>query len=217
MNEPNQQPINQSTGNQQQTYQQPVYQQPVYQPPTGVKLKKCKYCQSDIPKKAKVCPVCKRNQPKSKLWILIVVIIVIIIACFGQLDDGETSTNSPSTNNTSKNTTVESQEAPIEYTSVDLDTMMNDLNSNALSASEKYKGQYLEITGRLDVIDASGKYIGLYQSDGYSIVGCRCNIKNDEQKSTVAQMQTGSTITLKVKITDVGEIMGYSADIIEIE
>ena len=59
MNEPNQQPINQSTGNQQQTYQQPVYQQPVYQPPTGVKLKKCKYCQSDIPKKAKVCPVCK--------------------------------------------------------------------------------------------------------------------------------------------------------------
>ena len=29
---------------------------------TGEETKKCKYCQSDIPKKAKVCPVCKKKQ-----------------------------------------------------------------------------------------------------------------------------------------------------------
>ena len=32
---------------------------------TQGETKKCKYCQSDIPKKAKVCPVCKKKQKKN--------------------------------------------------------------------------------------------------------------------------------------------------------
>ena len=33
--------------------------------------KKCKHCQSDIPKKAKVCPVCKKKQ-LSKLKVFLI-------------------------------------------------------------------------------------------------------------------------------------------------
>lgn len=33
--------------------------------------KKCKYCQSDIPKKATVCPVCKRKQSSTLKVVLI--------------------------------------------------------------------------------------------------------------------------------------------------
>ena len=94
--------------------------------------------------------------------------------------------------------------------------MMNDLSSNAMSASDKYKDKYLEITGRLGVIDSSGKYISLYSDDEFAIIGVQCSIKTDEQKSAVAQMQKGQTVTVKGKCTSVGEVIGYSLDIDEI-
>lgn len=39
--------------------------------------------------------------------------------------------------------------------------MMSGLKANALNAGSKYKDQYVEITGKLSNIDASGKYIDL--------------------------------------------------------
>ena len=41
--------------------------------------KKCKHCQSDIPKKAKVCPNCRKKQGGILKWIIIVFTILIII------------------------------------------------------------------------------------------------------------------------------------------
>ena len=40
-------------------------------------------------------------------------------------------------------------------------------------------------------------------------------VKNDEQLNFVTNMTTGDTYTVRVKITDVGEVIGYQADIIE--
>ena len=95
--------------------------------------------------------------------------------------------------------------------------MMADLENNALGASDKYKDQYLEITGRLGVIDSSGKYISLYPDDEFALIGVQCYIKNDEQKSKVSAMKKGDTVTLKGKCTNVGEVLGYSLDIEEIK
>lgn len=39
--------------------------------------KKCKYCQSDIPKKAKICPVCKKKQKKNILLIIVLIFVVL--------------------------------------------------------------------------------------------------------------------------------------------
>lgn len=41
--------------------------------------KVCKYCKSEIPKKAKVCPNCRKKQGGIK-WIVIAVIVIIVIA-----------------------------------------------------------------------------------------------------------------------------------------
>lgn len=41
--------------------------------------KLCKHCQTEIPKKAKVCPNCKKKQSK-KGWIIVAVIVIVIIA-----------------------------------------------------------------------------------------------------------------------------------------
>lgn len=48
-------------------------------------MKKCKYCKSEIDNKAKVCPVCKKNQNNtiiSKLFRLVFSLIVLVIGSF---------------------------------------------------------------------------------------------------------------------------------------
>ena len=130
---------------------------------------------------------------------------------------------SSSTNETQDSTPevkeVETESEPeIEYTAVDVSTMMDDLKNNAMKAEDTYNDKYLEITGRLDVIDSNGKYIGVFsQTDKFAIVGVQCYIKDDDVKAKVMEMSKDDTVTLKVHIKNVGEVMGYSADIIEIE
>lgn len=157
----------------------------------------------------------KKKGGKLKWVVLAVVAIGVIGAVGGNSDSGTTSTSSTSTKTESAKETDTS--APIEYTSVSVNDMMSQLDDNALGASDKYKGQYLEITGRLGNIDSSGKYISLYSDDEYAIIGVQCQIKNDEQRSKVASMAKGDTVTLKGKCTTVGEVLGYSVDIEEIE
>lgn len=180
------------------------------------KTKKCKYCKTEIPADAKVCPQCRKKLKGGKLkWFVLIVLIGAVIGGVA----GENKSKTESGNEKTATATTETKEtpAPIEYTTVSVNDMMTQLNDNALGASDKYKDQYLEITGRLGTIDSSGKYIALYPDDEFAIIGVQCQIKNDEQKTKVASMKTGDTVTLKGKCTDVGEVLGYSLDITEIE
>lgn len=72
----------------------------------GKETKLCKHCQAEIPKKAKVCPNCKRKQGGIVKWIVIAVVVLVIIgAAAGGKDDnepkkgGDTSTNAESNSN----------------------------------------------------------------------------------------------------------------------
>ena len=157
----------------------------------------------------------KKKGGKLKWVVLAVVAIGVIGAVGGNSDSGTTSTSSTSAK--TESTKEVDTPTPIEYTSVSVNDMMSDLDSNAMGASDKYKGQYLEITGRLGNIDSSGKYISLTADGDFEIIGVQCNIKNDEQKSKAASLTKGDKVTLKGKCTDVGEVLGYSFDIDEIE
>ena len=181
-----------------------------------------------IPKKAKICPVCKKKQGLPKWAIVLIVILVLAAigsASGGNSDNSETTTTSQSssTNETQNSTPevkeVETESEPeIEYTAVDVDTMMDDLQSNAMKAEDTYNDKYLEITGRLALIDSDGKYISVFsQSDEFAILGVQCFIKDEDAKAKVMDMSIGDTVTLKVHIKEVGEVMAYVADIIEIE
>lgn len=190
--------------------------------------KVCKHCQSEIPKKAKICPVCKKKQGLPK-WAIVLIVILVLgaigSASGGNSDNSETTTNSKSssTNETQNSTPevkeVETESEPeIEYTAVDVSTMMDDLKNNAMKAEDTYNDKYLEITGRLALIDSDGKYISVFsQSDEFAILGVQCFIKDEDAKAKVMDMSIGDTVTLKVHIKEVGEVMAYVADIIEIE
>lgn len=180
--------------------------------------KTCKHCKTEIPYGAKVCPQCRKKQGPGGCLIAIIIVVVIglIGSCFGGGDSKTDSAPGQASATTSK-TSASTTAAPIEYKAVSVDEMMKMLDSNAMKASETYKGQYLEITGKLNVIDSNGKYISLVPSEeSFAIMGVQCYIKSDDQKNKVMDMEIGDIITLKGKITDVGEVLGYSLDIDEI-
>ena len=46
--------------------------------------KLCKYCQTEIPAKAKICPNCKKKQGGATKWfVAVVIVIILLIATFG--------------------------------------------------------------------------------------------------------------------------------------
>lgn len=180
------------------------------------KTKKCKHCKMDIPKDAKICPHCRKKQKSGILkWVVLILIIGVVIGAVTG-EDKSTDSTAKQTEATASDSQKQESES-IEYTSVSVNDMMDALNNNAMGASDKYKGKYLEITGKLTNIDAAGKYIDLMADGDFEIIGVQCYIKNDDQKAKIASMPKGDTVTLKGKCTDVGEVLGYSLDIDEIE
>lgn len=163
-----------------------------------------------------------------KVFIAIVVVIVLLGGCMAMLggsDDSKDAKNQVANTN-SESGVVENEDGQdsgieedpeIEYTVCTVDEMMDLLNDNALNASKTYKDQYVEVTGKLKTIDSSGDYISLApENDDWAITGVTCYIKSDEQLDKVSTASTGDSLTVKGKIKDVGEILGYSLDIDEI-
>ena len=174
----------------------------------------CKHCGAEIAASAKVCPQCggKNKQPIYKRWWFIVIVVLIVLSIIGSFgkDDNESHATEKAAG------TSASSEQQIEYTAYAVTELSQDLDDNALKASDKYKGQYVELTGRLNVIDSDGKYISIVDSENeWAILGIHCSIKSDEQKQAVMNLSIGDEIIVKGKITDVGEVLGYYLDMTE--
>lgn len=176
------------------------------------KITNCKSCGAEIAVSAKTCPKCGAKNKKpiwKRVWVWVLAVVILLAAIGSTSNSSDTDTPASSTD---INTPIVQE--PINYTTVSVIDMMDALNTNALKAENTYNNQYLEITGRLGVIDSDGSYISLYGGD-FDFIGVQCYIKNDEQLNFVMDMVDGDTYTVRVKITDVGEILGYQADIIE--
>lgn len=176
----------------------------------------CKHCGQEIAASAKVCPHCggKNTPPIYKRWWFIAIIILVVLGVIGS-----SSSSSSSTTSKAASTTISSSvsSAPaIEYTSYTVTELSNDLDSNALKASDKYKGQYVELSGTVSVIDSDGKYISITDSSNeWAIIGVQCYIKDDEQKQAVMDLSIGDKVVVKGKITNIGEVLGYYLDMTE--
>ena len=181
----------------------------------------CKYCKTEIPKGAKICPNCRKKQ-KGPLGIIIAVILVLIVIGAlagggGGSDSASDSTASNSDTTTTKETTTETPVEEKEYIVVTKQELSDALDANALKAADTYKDKYVEVSGYLDSIDSDGKYITIDSgSDDYTFVNVQCFIKTDDQKATIMEMNSGDPLTIKGKCTDVGEFLGYSINIEEI-
>lgn len=149
-------------------------------------------------------------------WIVIIVIVIaaISMATKGGNNDSSTGNTESNTASSEKKDTKKSEKKKIEYKNVSASELMKALEDNAAAASDKYKGKYLRITGRVSTIDSDCKYITVLPGDDeYAIIGIQCNTQNDKQKNDVKKLSKDKKIVVKGKCTDVGEVMGYSLDI----
>lgn len=131
-----------------------------------------------------------------------------------QKEEDYTSEDVVETEPTQENQQDQTEE--IEYIVATVDEMYETLNDNALKAKKTYDGQYVEVTGILGTIDSNGSYICLDEMNtAYSFYSVQCFVKNDEQLDHVIEMSSGKKYTVRVKITTVGEVLGYAGDIVE--
>ena len=185
------------------------------------KMTTCDHCGQEIASSAKTCPNCgaKIKKPIYKrvwFWIVVVVLVFGIGGSLGGKSD--TSTADTTTDTTVEDTTADAtEEAATEYQEVSVETLFDELENNAMNASDTYKGQNLAVSGVLGTIDSDGSYIALESSnDNYMFQSVTCYIKSDEQLETIKSLSKGDSITVKGKVTDVGEVLGYYMNIDEI-
>ena len=75
-----------------------------------------------------------------------------------------------------------------------------------------------ELTGRLSYVDSDGRYFGIKPLEtGLWLESVTCYIKDKEQKENIKEHEVEEKITVKGKITDVGEILGYDLHLDSIE
>ena len=192
----------------------------------GTKL--CKYCKTEIPAGAKICPNCKKKQGGALKWIVIVVVVLALISAAAGGGDKTSETqqasnsNSPTTNDNSAGAAQDTKEVekesegPIEYISVTATELSDALSNNAMKAQNDYENQYLEISGKLGNIDSNGKYISIDSDIDFDLTNIQCYIKSDEQKQVIMEMSRGNAIIVKGYCKDIGELLGYQIDIEEI-
>lgn len=151
---------------------------------------------------------------KQKRIIGIVCIVSLLLAgATGPSSDK--SSNAPSKSGVS---TSEKKEKQQEYVTVDVSSMMSELENNAASASKKYKGKYVKVTnGVVTNIDADGKYFDVGTGDKFALKGIQCYTQNQKQKDQLSELQKKGPVTVYGRISDVGEIMGYSLKIDKFE
>lgn len=105
-----------------------------------------------------------------------------------------------------------------KYIIVNIDEMNGFLKSNAARASKNYKGTYVKFTGRLRTIDSDGTYFTVEGNNRYAFMNSfRCKIRNKKLQEILINKNSGNTITVKGKITDVGEVLGYTIDTEELQ
>ena len=106
----------------------------------------------------------------------------------------------------------------IHYQSVTVKQLYDELEANALRAEKTYQDAYVAVTGKLSTIDSDGAYISIIASnDEWGFESVHCSITDDSQMDKIINFNKGDKITVYGKITMIGEILGYSLDIMDIQ
>lgn len=145
-----------------------------------------------------------------KKWLramcLVMVLVLFTVFALGSGSD-ETASGS-------KGSTTSAETKPVEYTTVEIDMLLDELSKNAYNAQQKWKDQYVAIEGGIiSTIDASGEYFAIESTDDqYFLESISVDIPKNIRSEVMSSISSGASVTVKGKITDVGEIMGYSVD-----
>lgn len=151
---------------------------------------------------------------KKRFWLLglIAVIIIFAVATSGGDDATPSDEVSSGASNGAAQGADEKQEAAEEpAVEVTAEKLIADLESNALAAANEYKGKNVIVTGNVSNIDASGDYFSITGGDEFTLTSVMIQI-DESHLDTVSKFSEGQEVTVTGKVTDVGEVMGYTID-----
>ena len=105
-----------------------------------------------------------------------------------------------------------------DYVVVDLQTMFDELDANAMKAEKTYQDMYIQVTGKISNFDSDGAYISIepVNADDWNFDTMMCYIVKDEHLDILLEKSVGDVVTLKGKIKSIGEVLGYSMNIYEV-
>ena len=130
--------------------------------------KKCKHCQSDIPKKAKVCPNCRKKQGGILKWIIIVFVVLIIVGATSGKEDSqpkEVANSQPNPIEGTANVTEKETTSEPKYTTYEASTYKVGTDIPAgeyVVYADGYMG-YAEVAS-----DSSGKLESIITNNNFS-------------------------------------------------
>lgn len=146
--------------------------------------KVCKYCQTEIPKKAKICPNCKKKQGGIGKWVIIGIVAIIILAriASGGTENSEPSDSNPKKTEQASEESKQEKQKKNEFSVGDVVETSN-LRISYLSAGEhnsnnefiqpKEGNVYYKMDFEFENISDSDEYISSFSfncyADGYSV------------------------------------------------
>lgn len=153
--------------------------------------KLCKHCQTEIPKKAKVCPNCRRKQGGKLKWILIAAIAVFIIGSIAS-GGGESKENNGGSTSTK-------EKSEVEYTEITSSELIDAYKENQVKCKQDYDGKDLKVTGTVtsvgtDILD--DVYVCLGHDSELTFVGIQCYAKDENTENEIAELKEGDVITV---------------------
>jgi len=140
-----------------------------------------------------------------KKYLYSVLVMALFAIGFAASDDSDSSN-------------VVSEDVPTSMESVTAEQMLSDLEQNPMRAQKLYSDKWLEIVGTLGNMDSEGKYFSLEGPD-FSLISVQCQIPRDKKEeftNKLINMSKGARISVKGKVTDMGEVMGYKVAIVEL-
>lgn len=132
----------------------------------GNEKKICKYCQSEIPKKAKVCPVCRKKQGGIGKIILIAAVILILFAAIGGGSSETEVEETTKAGNVSVGDTFDVDGLKVTVNSADLNYSDYDDEFGLHNTEEGYK--YVKVSFTYENKNDSDKYVSIYDYDCYA-------------------------------------------------
>ena len=148
-----------------------------------------------------------------------VIVAVLLIGSYSSERDKEKVATPPVASVQKQTPKQEREQAEKQYIETNAAAMLTELEQNAMRAKKTYNGKDVIIYGaRVYNIDSDGDYINVCGEDNdMAITGIIVEVCGEEQRNWVEALSVGQVISIQGRITDVGEVLGYSLKLEKIE
>lgn len=160
---------------------------------------------------------------KALLYCILAIIVIGILSVWVSDDKPKhESTLHAAVTQSEESTKSDEQPDPkeeIKYVDADAGAMLDELEKNAMKASKHYKGMNVHImNAKVMNIESGGDFFTISSpSDEFGLTAITIHTRDDDQKPMLENLEKGQYVNVYCHIFDVGEILGFNAELDSIE